>query len=79
MATARQHVAAGVGFFANILPIPMLIISTPISPTNHYSISGHFGVEEQFYVSGLRLRLAVAYRRHRNIGYLMVGVVFLSF
>jgi peptidoglycan/LPS O-acetylase OafA/YrhL len=73
-----RNVVAGVGFFANILlytDINYFNADITYKPLLHL---WSLGVEEQFYI-GWPIALAVAYRRHRNIGYLMVGVVLFSF
>ena len=73
-----RHVAAGVGFFANILlytDVNYFNADITYKPLLHL---WSLGVEEQFYI-GWPIALAVAYRQRRNIGYLMVGIVLLSF
>jgi peptidoglycan/LPS O-acetylase OafA/YrhL len=73
-----RHVVAGVGFFANILlytDVNYFNADIAYKPLLHL---WSLGVEEQFYI-GWPIALAVAYRQRRNIGYLMMGVVLLSF
>jgi peptidoglycan/LPS O-acetylase OafA/YrhL len=73
-----RHVVAGVGFFANILlytDVNYFNADIAYKPLLHL---WSLGVEEQFYI-GWPIALAVAYRQRRNIGYLMVGIVLLSF
>jgi peptidoglycan/LPS O-acetylase OafA/YrhL len=73
-----QHVAAGVGFFANILlytDVNYFNADITYKPLLHL---WSLGVEEQFYI-GWPIALAIAYRQRHNIGYLMVGIVLLSF
>jgi peptidoglycan/LPS O-acetylase OafA/YrhL len=73
-----RHVVAGVGFLANILlytDVNYFNADISYKPLLHL---WSLGVEEQFYI-GWPIALAVAYRQRRNIGYLMVGMVLLSF
>ena len=73
-----RHIVAGVGFFSNILlytDVNYFNADISYKPLLHL---WSLGVEEQFYI-GWPIALAVAYRQRRNIGYLMVGVVLLSF
>ena len=73
-----QHVAAGVGFFANVLlytDVNYFNSDITYKPLLHL---WSLGVEEQFYI-GWPIALAVAYQQRRNLGYLMVGVVLVSF
>jgi hypothetical protein len=73
-----RHVGAGVGFFANILlytDVNYFNADITYKPLLHL---WSLGVEEQFYI-GWPIALVVAYRQRRNIGYLMVGIVLLSF
>ena len=73
-----RHVVAGVGFFSNIFlysDINYFNADTTYKPLLHL---WSLGVEEQFYIVW-PIALAVAYRQRRNLGYLMVGSVLLSF
>ncbi len=73
-----RHVVAGVSFFANILlytDVNYFNADITYKPLLHL---WSLGVEEQFYI-GWPIALAVAYRQRRNMGYLMVGIVLLSF
>jgi peptidoglycan/LPS O-acetylase OafA/YrhL len=73
-----RHVVAGVGFLSNILlytDVNYFNADITYKPLLHL---WSLGVEEQFYI-GWPIALAIAYRQRRNIGYLMVGIVLLSF